>query len=215
MNINDFDYEGYWESRGRSESQPRHTLIAGVVEEEGRVLDIGCGDGFLMELLRQSRKAHCQGLDISEASVRLAKERGLAAIVADVMADEFSVDPDYDYIVVCELLEHISDPETLIAKLKGCYKRALIVSVPNSAYFKHRLRLLFGRFPVQWGWHPSEHLRYWSVSDFRWWTGELGLEVASVIPANGLTVFKLYQIWPNLFANDVIYVLKESPGTAQ
>ena len=144
------------------------------------MLDVGCGDGFLMEFLTRTRKAHCQGSDISEVSVRLAQKRGFDAKVVDAMSDEFYADSSYDYIVVCELSEHISNPEKLIAKLRGAYNRALLVSVPSSAYFKHRPRLLCGRFPIQWGWHPSEHLRYWSVPDFRWWAGELGLEVAGV-----------------------------------
>lgn len=160
-----FDYETYWATRGRSSIQPRHRIIAEVVGERCSVLEIGCGDGFLMEFLAKTKKSICLGYDISEESLRLARERGVDAKVADVMSEKFSVGSVYDYVVVCELSEHLDNPEKLISKLRDLFTKALIVSIPNIAYFKHRLRLLCGRFPVQWGWHPSEHLRYWSLQD--------------------------------------------------
>ena len=203
----DMDYESYWKTRGASAIQPRFRVIAGVVEEGASVLEIGCGDGLCMEFLEQTRKVRSRGFDVSEVSVKLARQRGLKAEVADVMSDEFRIESTYDYVLACELLEHLSTPERLVSSVRGAYSRALIVSVPNIAYFMHRLRLLFGRFPLQWSLHPGEHLRYWSIPDFRWWTQELGLRITRVLPANGLRLFNIHRLWPNLFANDVVYVL--------
>ncbi|MEW6740161.1 MAG: methionine biosynthesis protein MetW [Nitrospirota bacterium] len=216
LKIGDFDYNKYWGIRGKSSVQPRHLIIANVIDDGSSVLEVGCGDGWLMEFLEeQERGIRCIGFDVSETSIQMAKERGLNAHNADVMSEDFQVDSTYDYVLSCELLEHISHPEKVILKLRNSFSKAMIISAPNSAYFKYRLRLLFGRFPLQWGWHPVEHLRYWSILDFRWWISELGLNVSAVKPATGITFLNLHRLWPNMFAHDIVYIIAKDKNTAR
>ncbi len=211
MKVSSLDYESYWENRDEGSIQPRYRVIAHIIPKGSSVLEVGCGDGLLMEFLERTRDAKCKGYDVSEESVRVARERGLDAEVADVTSIEFQLDCKYDYVLACELLEHLSDPELLVIKVRQYTTQSIIVSVPNVGYFRDRLRLLFGRFPVQWVVHPSEHLRFWSVLDFRWWASEMGLTIVKVWPANGLRLLNLYKVWPKLFANDIVYVLECEP----
>jgi methionine biosynthesis protein MetW len=180
-----------------------------LIGEGTSVFDLGCGDGTLLATLVAQRKVKPSGVDISQEALRLAKDRALTDLqLADVVSPEFTVAGEYDYITITEVLKHIPNPEDLLAKVKGHFRKALIVSVPNVGYYTHRLRLLFGRFPLQWGQHPAQHLRFWTISDFLWWIKLQGYRIIEVIPAQGFP--GLYRLWPGLFADQVVFVLKEA-----
>ena len=85
----------------------------------------------------------------------------------------------------------------ITTKLQNHCKSGLIISIPNTGYIRDRLRLFFGLFPLQWAFHPSEHLRFWTIRDFKWWIKSLDLQLIGTDPANGITVLNLYKIWPN------------------
>ena len=85
----------------------------------------------------------------------------------------------------------------------------LYVSTPNLGYLAHRLRMLFGRFPVTYIADPREHLRYWSVKDFIYWSEKLGYSKPDVLGLRGKPgVFKLPARFPSLFASEVVYRFK-------
>ena len=116
------------------------------------------------------------------------------------------LDRTYDTILISEVLEHIAEPERVVTGVRDHVGLRLILTFPNIAYLPHRLRLLFGSFPVQWGWHPGEHLRFWSLSDFTWWLDQLGYEVVSVQASNG--VRGLATLRPSLFGNQIVVVAR-------
>ncbi|NOZ06119.1 MAG: methyltransferase domain-containing protein [Chloroflexi bacterium] len=206
LRLQQMDYDAYWQTRGPHEVQPRVRLMARFIEQGSSVYDVGCGDGTALAYLRQSRNIEAHGCDLSEVAAQMAQEKGLHVQVCDVTAPDFRFDGTFDYIVISEVLEHIPDPEALLQKARGHFRRGLIVTIPNIGHIKHRARLLLGRFPVQWVYHPGEHLRFWTVLDFLRWAAELDYHAAAVHPSNGSPW--LYKRWPNLFANQVIFVLK-------
>ena len=203
LSISSLDYDHYWRVRGPHTFQPRYRIIAEVVEPDATVLDIGCGEGLLLQYLSEVKGIVGYGIDVSEEAVRLAQARGVQAEVADIF--HWDATQDYDYIILSEVLEHLPNPEEVVIKVRNRFRKALLVSIPNIGYYPHRLRLLLGRFPIQWGWHPAEHLRFWTVLDFVEWIQELGLTVADVRPSNGFP--GLYRLWPNLFGNQVVFVI--------
>ena len=205
--LSSMDYDEYWQSRGKHSFQPRYKLMAGLIDKGASVLDIGCGDGFLLEYLTRINDVKGYGIDISTEAINFAKSRDVSAEVADVF--EWEINQDYDYIIISEFLEHISNPENLIKKFRSRCNKALLISVPNIGFYQHRLRLLFGRFPIQWVLHPAEHLRFWTVIDFRDWTRQLGLEVIKVQSSNGVPF--LHRYWPNLFGNQIVYLVRSKP----
>jgi methionine biosynthesis protein MetW len=206
-NLEVMEYDRYWQARGRHSMQPRYSLFSELVGSGSSVLDIGCGDGFLLQYLKNEKNARVCGIDISEEAVRLARERNIETTVGDIL--EIDIECVYDYIILSEVLEHFDKPEAVIAKLKGKFRKALLISIPNIGYYKHRLRLLFGRFPIQWVWHPAEHLRFWTVADFRLWLRQFGLKESVVLASNGFPILR--QILPNLFGDQVIFAVPPPP----
>jgi methionine biosynthesis protein MetW len=198
------DYDEYWRVRGFHTLQPRYRIMAEVIEPGSTVLDLGCGEGMLLQYLAETRDTSGYGVDVSQEAVKLARERGIQAEVADITS--WQIDQAYDYIILSEVLEHLVNPEEVISKVHRRFRKALIVSIPNIGYYPHRLRLLLGRFPLQWVLHPAEHLRYWTVTDFVEWIDQFGLQAVDVRSSNGFPI--LDRLWPNLFSNQVVFVIR-------
>ncbi|MDD5190262.1 MAG: methionine biosynthesis protein MetW, partial [Dehalococcoidales bacterium] len=107
------DYEDYWNqvSQGyRPVSLAKQQMIASLIEEGSSVLDIGCGDGNLLEYLKKERKAIPYGIDVSAKAVSLTNKRGIDASVADLTKDDFQLPGTYDYAIISEVLEHLPNP---------------------------------------------------------------------------------------------------------
>lgn len=199
------DYDDYWDNRSLDDIHPRFPLIAKLVPHGSRVMDIGSGDGSLLLFLARERNATGHGVDISRHAVEHARRRGVSCDVADITHESFHVPAAFDVVIVSEVLEHIADPEAVLIRLRRDGIRRLIITVPNTGYVEHRLRLLVGRFPVQWLLHPGEHLRFWTISDFHATASATGFTVHRVVPALGW--FPLARFWPALFASQVVYEL--------
>ena len=213
--IGQLDYDDYWASRSVDDIHPRFHLIADLVPAGSRVMDVGCGDGSLLLHLAAARHAVGYGVDISGYAIDHARERGVECDVADVTDPSFSIRPGTDVVIVSEVLEHIADPEAVLMRMHESGVRHLIVTVPNTGYIEHRLRMMFGRFPVQWLVHPGEHLRFWTVADFRVMATVTGFRLRRVIPALGRFPFARWR--PSLFASQIVYDLDAAevpPGAA-
>jgi hypothetical protein len=106
--------------------------------------------------------------------------------------------------VLSEVIEHVANAESFLSQAWQLTRRSLWVTFPNIAYFPHRLRLLLGKFPVQWVAFPGEHLRFWSVPDFHRWLTASAMPEPYLLASNGLTFGGLHRIWPNLFGNQIV-----------
>ncbi len=208
------DYDAYWKRKagGRMGQlsrtrRARAEVFAQVVTPGAVVLDLGCGDGALLKYLVDRRGVRGYGVDLSADAAASARSQGLTVIEGDITAPlTGELDREYDYVILSEIIEHLPNPEGLLLNLKGRARQALLVSVPNTGWWQHRLRLLLGRFPLQWIVFPGEHLRFWTLADFRWWAGALGFELVRVYPYVGAPL--LQAVWPGLFAQGFVYVLR-------
>ncbi len=179
-----------------------------LVPAGSSVFDIGCGNSRLPVALKEKGCTVAIG-DISPIVLEGYKAAGLEPKVIDLdKIAETRIEGTYDFIIMSEVLEHLANPEEVIAVLKERTKRFLL-TVPNTGFYPFRLRLLFGRFPKQWAHHPSEHVRFWSHADFLEWLAVQGLVVEKAIPSNGFslkgTMPFLKYLWPNLLAHQVVY----------
>lgn len=214
-NVGVVDYDAYWDEKFAKQGggmspwrRRRAEAFAAWVKPGARVLDLGVGDGALLKYLIDTVGIEGYGLDISEKAVAFCRAQGLNVDLADVNAplDQYLTDP-VDYVVLSEIIEHIPDPERLLNELRPHVRGAILVSVPNTGFYTHRLRLLMGRFPLQWVVTPGEHLRFWTYTDFKWWARQLRFEVVAAVPYEGAPGLKA--VWPGLFAAGFVYVLRD------
>ena len=114
-------------------------VIAELIEKEKKVLDVGCGDGTLMEFLKNNKKTNIRGLEISKSKVQECIAKGLTVIEGNAEKDlaQFP-DKSFDYVVLSQTLQAFLNPELVINELLRVGKKA-IVTIPNFGYWRIRL----------------------------------------------------------------------------
>ena len=146
-------------------------IIANLVENNTRVLDVGCGDGTLMEFLKNNKEVDIRGIEISKSKVQKCVQKGLTVIEGDAEID-LSQFPDksFDYVILSQTLQAFLNPEKVISELLRVGKKA-IVTIPNFGYWKVRLHLLIkGSMPVTRTlpdeWYNTPNIHMCTIKDF-------------------------------------------------
>jgi len=146
-------------------------IIANLIEKNTRVLDVGCGDGTLMEFLKDNNKIDIRGIEISKNNVQKCIGKGLTVIEGDAEKDlgQFP-DGSFDFVILSQTLQAFLNPEKVISELLRVGKKA-IVTIPNFGYWKVRLHLLTkGTMPITRTlpdeWYNTPNLHMCSIKDF-------------------------------------------------
>lgn len=209
------DYDDYWDKKAQSglgHLSPwrlkRAQVFASMVSKGDRVLDLGVGDGALLKYLIDHKQIDGYGLDISPKVVEFCRAQGLNVDLSDINQPIHEVLKEpFDFIILSEIIEHLPDPESLLNDLRPFARKGIIVSIPNTGFHQHRLRLLLGRFPLQWVMTPGEHLRFWTRTDFHWWARQMSFDIVREVSYQGTPGLK--DVWPGLFAAAFVYQLKD------
>jgi len=204
------DYAAYWKRRrGDREAyfSPWQKIRADrtlrIIEPGSSVIDLGCGDGAVLGYLKEQANISGIGVDMDRRMLDKACQLGIETIEMDIGdIEKIKTLPETDYILGFEIFEHIPNPERLLCHLMSKARKGIIFSVPNTGYYAHRLRLLFGKFPLQWIVHPGEHLRFWTARDMKFWVRSMGLDLKRLILYEGLPV--LNKISSSLFSQGMI-----------
>ena len=151
--------------------KPEFKIISDLVETNMRVLDVGCGDGTLMEFLKNNKKIDIRGIEISKNNVQQCIGKGLTVIEGDAEKD-LSQFPDgsFDFVILSQTLQAFLNPEKVISELLRVGKKA-IVTIPNFGYWKVRLHLLIkGTMPITSTlpdeWYNTPNLHMCTIQDF-------------------------------------------------
>ena len=146
-------------------------VISELVEEKSRVLDVGCGDGILMEYLSKNKVVDVRGLEISKEKVKKCLSNGLAVVEGNAEHDlkQFP-DLSFDYVILSQTLQAFMSPENVIKDLLRVGKK-VIVTIPNFGHWKVRVDLLFkGEMPITknlpYEWYNTPNLHMCTIQDF-------------------------------------------------
>ncbi len=191
--------------------RPDLWLIAKLIPEGSRVLDLGCGDGELLRLL-QLRGCSGTGVDMSPANLVAAMRSGVDVIQLDLDSQlgEFA-DDSYDVVVLSRTLQTVRRPRQVLEEIGRIAVHSL-VSMPNFAHWRNRLRLLSGRMPMSkdlpFEWYDTPNLHHTSLPDLEPLFASLGMVIDKRIPLDQTgRRHRLVNLAPNLVASSSLYLL--------
>ncbi len=145
-------------------------VIADLLPKNTRVLDVGCGDGSLMNLLIKEKNIEARGLEIKEEHVKKCISKGLSVIEGDAETELHQFpDQSFDFVILSQTLQAFYNPEKVLKNLLRVGKSA-VVSIPKFGYWKVRTSLLFfGKMPVTKNlpnsWHDTPNLHMCTIKD--------------------------------------------------
>tara|TARA_R110000868_G_scaffold50534_4_gene161416 strand:- start:2339 stop:2986 length:648 start_codon:yes stop_codon:yes gene_type:complete len=146
-------------------------LIAEMIEPNARVLDVGCGDGDLLELLARTKNVDGRGIELSQEGVNASVTRGLSVIQGDADADLRDYpDNAFDYVILSQTIQATRNPREVLLQMKRIGRR-LVVSIPNFGHWRVRLQLLWsGEMPrtrsLDYNWYDTPNIHLCTVRDF-------------------------------------------------
>ncbi len=181
--------------------RPDLAKIAELVPTGSRVLDVGCGEGDLMDVLRREKRIDARGLEIDPELVEKCVSRGLSVVQGDADRDltEYP-DAAFDVAILSQTLQTAERPDYMLDQLLRIGRTAF-VSFPNFAYWKMRFSLLTnGRMPVTRhlpvSWYETQNIHHVTVKDFRELIADKGVTVEGCwFFAGGMEISKSRPNW--------------------
>ena len=171
--------------------RPDLAKIAFMVPAGSRALDVGCGEGDLMEVLQAQKDCDARGMEIDPEQVAKAVSRGLSVVQGDANRDLADYpDGAFDVAILSQTLQTAQRPDWLLEQLLRVGREAF-VSFPNFAYWRMRLSLLRnGRMPISrhlpGSWYETANIHHLTITDFREFLSQRGVNVSgSWFFANG------------------------------
>ena len=148
-----------------------YKIIADMIAENSRVLDVGCDDGSFMEFLKKNKNVDIRGIEISKKKVQVCISKGLTVLEGNAEFDlkQFP-ENSFDYVILGQTLQAFVNPEIVIKELLRVGKKA-IVTIPNFGHWRVRLNLLTkGTMPVTKtlpnDWYNTPNIHMCTIKDF-------------------------------------------------
>ena len=184
------------------------SVIAQLVPEGARVLDLGCGDGTLLEMLVRQRRCSGYGIEIDDANVLACVQRGVNVLQLN-LHDGLKAfqDQSFDVVLQIDTLQHLRNAEVMLRETARV-GRIGIVAFPNFAHWPNRLSVLRGRMPVTkrlpYQWYDTPNIRVGTHADLQALALGSGLKV---LDSFGLQNGRTVRFAPNLLAGTSVYTL--------
>ena len=164
-------------------------VIAELLTNDTRVLDVGCGDGSLMNFLEKEKNIETKGLELDQNNVQECLNKGLTVIQGDAETELYQFpEQSFDYVVLSQTLQAFYKPDKVLNELLRIGK-SVIVSIPNFGYWKVRTSLLFfGKMPVTKtlpnSWYDTPNLHMCSIKDLFNYCADNSINIEKVIGVN-------------------------------
>ena len=192
-------------------------IIADLLEENTRVLDVGCDDGTLMEFLKTNKNVNIRGIEISKEKVQICISKGLIVIEGNAEFDlkQFPND-SFDFVVLGQTLQAFINPEIVIKELLRVGKKA-IVTIPNFGHWRVRLNLLLkGTMPVTKTlpneWYNTPNIHMCTIKDFFKFSKTINFKIfksLALMNQNVSTITGSNLFFKNLFSELGIFLIEK------
>ena len=198
--------------------KPEYKIITNLIDENSRILDVGCDDGTLMEYLKQNKNVDIRGIEISKEKVQICISKGLTVIEGNAEYDlkQFP-NKSFDYVVLGQTLQAFINPEIVIEELLRVGKKA-IVTIPNFGHWKVRFDLLIkGTMPINKTipntWYNTPNIHMCTIKDFFKFSEIVNFKIfksLALINNNISTINKSNLFRKNLFSELGIFLIEKS-----
>ncbi len=202
-------------ARAPSGARVDHLLVAEMVTNGTRVLDVGCGDGELLRLLGEAHGIDGRGIELSREGVNECVAKGLAVIQGDADTDLVDYPDDaFDYVILSQTLQATRHPRAVLEHMLRIGRRA-IISFPNFGHWRIRLQILLGgRMPrtdnLPDTWWDTPNIHFCTLKDFRDLCEVAGAKMERAVAVNAwgspLRFAAPWWFW-NLFGEQAVFLL--------
>jgi len=187
------------------------SVIENWIEDNSKVLDLGCGDGEILFELKKTKNINSLGVEIEEKNIEECLLKNINVIEQDIDdgLDNFSSN-SFDVVILSQTIQVLKNPNTALEEITRIGKTS-IVTIPNFGHWKSRLGLLIkGRMPVTSplpeSWYATPNIHLCTLSDFEILCNELSITVEERVTVNSYNENKWYlSFWPNLLSASAIY----------
>ena len=191
-------------------------LIISLVDNNTRILDVGCGNGELLQSLKDKKNVKGQGLELKQERVNQCVSKGLSAIQGNADSD-LSLYPNqsFDCVILSQTIQATNNPKNILIELVRIGKKA-IVSIPNFGFWKVRVSFTtYGKMPITKklsnNWYDTPNIHLCSILDFVDLCREINIKIEKTIVLSSNNI-KSYNgspnNWSNFFGEEAIFLIK-------
>ena len=193
-----------------------YKIVCNLIEKNSKVLDLGCGGGDLLDILKKEKNVSGLGVEINQDKVLEALEKGLSIVQGDLDKglNEFQ-DNTYDYAILNQTLQSTKNPEAIIYEMLRVAKKG-VVSFPNFAYWKVRFYLFFkGKMPkskqLPYEWYDTPNIHLLTIGDFFEFCKKrnIKIEKSVYLTKNKSRSGFLIRHIANFFSQEVVFVISK------